>query len=132
MNNLKFPFEAKCSISISNGKKLQRVECELATSAIEIFQSLSFREPSDFTIPLVLKFKDVNVQSFVLSKYNFLVEQIPVDKDFKVAGFSIVPTGVSNGDYIQAFSSFLFIIQAPLGFTKKHKINENSIIKLKS
>lgn len=130
MSYLQFPFKGRCFVRISTGKKMQTVECELATSVIEIFQSLSFRQPGEFQMPLVLKFADPDSQSFVLSRYNFLIEQIPIDKNGKVSGYSIVPAGTSPGNYIQAFSSFQYLIQASLGFAKKYHINENTLINI--
>ncbi len=41
LQHLPFPFSKKVTIQLTTGKKTLIVECELASSVIEIFQSLA-------------------------------------------------------------------------------------------
>ena len=124
MKYLKFPFNDRYTIAIANDKKTVEITCELASSAIEIFQSLTFRKETDFIIPLILKFSNPNVQSFALSNYDFAVEHICVDETNLVDKIYVQPSSKSKAQFIQAYSSFSFIILAPVGFIKKYRIQE--------
>ena len=126
MKYLKFPFKDRCIVAIKNDKKTVEITCELATSPIEIFQSLTFRKETDFPIPLILKFSNPNVQSFALSNYDFAVEHICVDEKNIVDKIYVQPSSKSKAQFIQAYSSFSFIILAPLGFIKNYRIQEKT------
>ena len=125
---LQFPFEGSCLLQIKNNKSVEGLKCELAASVIEIFQSLSFRDNKKFTIPLVLKFDNPNVQSFVLSNYNFPVEHICVDEKGIVDKVFVQNVSKSKAQFIQGYSSFSTIVLAPIGFIKKYKIEEKNTI----
>ena len=80
MKNLEFPFQDSIELSIQTGNRKKRVICELASSEIEIFQSLTKRSKKDFKIPLVLLFKNPLIQSFSIQGFNFPLEQYCIDK----------------------------------------------------
>ncbi|MDQ6757500.1 MAG: hypothetical protein M3004_11255 [Bacteroidota bacterium] len=124
--HLKFPFSQTCLIQIRKKKIEKSVTCELAQSVIEIFQSLKFREKKDFIIPLVLKFENPNIQSFVLSDYAFSVEHICIDENNIVDKLYTQPFSKIEATFIQGYSSFKFIILAPVGFIKDYKIEEKT------
>ena len=121
--HLPFPFSNSCLISIQNEKRVKQITCELAESIIEIFQSVNFRAEKDFTNPLVLKFESENVQSYVLTNYSFTVEHICVDMEGKVVKTYFQPACGSKAQFIHAYSSYKFIVLAPPGFIKKHKVS---------
>ena len=124
MKHLQFPFNDECIIAIKHDKNTVEIICELATSPIEIFQSLTFRKETDFTIPLILKFSNPNVQSFALSNYDFSVKHICVDENNMVDKIYVQPASKSKAQFIQSYSSFSFIILAPVGLLKKYSIQE--------
>jgi uncharacterized membrane protein (UPF0127 family) len=118
---LQFPFESTCVLQI----KGEKITCELAVSTIEIFQSLNYRSEKDFTTPLVIKFENPNIQSYVLSNYTFPVEHICVSENKIIERVYIQATSNSNANFIQAFSGYDFVILAPIGFIKQYDIKEN-------
>lgn len=128
--HLQFPFESNCLIKIKNEKQIEKVTCELAESVIEIFQSLNFRKENDFNIPLILQFKNPNVQSYVLFNYNFAVEHICIDTEGKVVKSYLQPDNKSSATFIHAYSSYNFIILAPKGFIRQYKIANQTSVQL--
>jgi uncharacterized membrane protein (UPF0127 family) len=128
---LPFPFVNNCTIQIDNGAKTKQLTCELATSAVEIFQSLNYRKTKDFTKPLVLQFPLDNVPSFIWSNYAFAVEHICIDEKDKVVRLYRQLPKKSTAPFIQAVAYKLLIL-APLGFTEQHKIKENDTIIIQS
>jgi len=129
MKYLKFPFAEKMTIQVQNGLTKKEIECELASSAVEIFQSLNYRKKEDFVIPLVLKFDSPVIQSLSWQNFSFPVEQIcVVYKEHIVKKVNIINTPVNTANFIQGYSEFSFVIFAPLGFSNKYKIIEDKTI----
>jgi hypothetical protein len=133
MSQLNTPFEQSTTILITTRKKQLKIKTELASSDIEIFQSLNYRSKKDFTQPLTLKFSNPLAQSFVKINFLFPVELISVDyMTNKVKKIQLIPTQEVKGDFIQGFSEYSVVVFAPRGFSKTNKIEEEvTLIKLK-
>jgi hypothetical protein len=125
MSKLNTPFAQTTSITIVTGKSTFKVGTELASSDIEIFQSLNYRSKKEFTKPLTLRFGNPLAQSFVKFNFNFSVELIAVDYlSHKVKKLQVIPAKKGGGDFIQGFSEYSIVVFAPIGFSKAHKIKE--------
>ena len=124
MKHLSFPFINTCDLQLKTKVAEKVITCELAESIIEIFQSLNFRKAKDFTIPLVLKIENPNIQSFVLTNYFFPVEHICVDEYNIVDKTYTQFVSKTTAPFVQSFSAFKLIVLAPVGFVKKYKIKE--------
>lgn len=133
MSQLNTPFEHLATLLISKGKNQLKIETELASSDIEIFQSLNYRRKKDFTQPLTLKFSNPLAQSFVKINFLFPVELISIDYiTNKVKKIQLIPTNENKGDFIQGFSEYSVAVFAPRGFSKTNKIEEGvTSIKIK-
>jgi uncharacterized membrane protein (UPF0127 family) len=115
MKYLKFPFADTISINLNNGKRNTIVECELASSEIEIYQSLSYRKLKDFTKPLVLIFENPSIQYFSMQNFAFPLIQVNVDSDTQlVKKISLTTKKANNAKFIQAYSSFSMTIFFPV------------------
>jgi hypothetical protein len=110
MKYLETPFEGNVTIQIQNGRRKDYIDCELATSEIEIFQSASFRKPNQFKRPLVLKFSNPLVQTFCLQQFQFDTIQVLVDTEYLVKRASFLPKYKSGGSFIQCYSGFSMVI----------------------
>ena len=64
--HLAFPFTGSAQLTIKRKKRVKKIEVELATSEIEIFQSACYRSAKDLQKPLVLVFSNPTIQSFTL------------------------------------------------------------------
>ena len=124
MKHLSFPFINTCELQLKTKVAEKVITCELAESVIEIFQSLNFRIEKDFTIPLVLKIEDANIQSFVLTNYFFPVEHICIDEHNIVDKTYTQFVSKTTAPFVQSFSGFKLIVLAPVGFVKKYTIKE--------
>ena len=124
MKHLSFPFINTCDLQLKTKVAEKVITCELAESVIEIFQSLNFRKAKDFTIPLVLKIENPNIQSFVLTNYFFPVEHICIDENDIVDKTYTQFVAKTTAPFVQSFSGFKLIVLAPVGFLKKYKIKE--------
>jgi uncharacterized membrane protein (UPF0127 family) len=134
MKHLQFPFAENVTIEISNGKKKVLVDCELATSEIEIFQSLSYRTKIDFKKPLVLLFDNPTTQHLSRQSFNFPVIQVNVNHGNNlVKKVSLVPkSNKVNGQYIQSYAEFSLVLLLLVDSELKKLIVENkTIISLK-
>jgi hypothetical protein len=120
MKQLEVPFQDSIELIFQTGNRKKNINCELATSEIEIFQSLTLRKKKDFKIPLVLFFKNPLKQSFSLQGFNFPVEQFCVDytNDVIKKINKIRPTK-SQGEFIQSYSEFSLVILSPLNYFPK-------------
>ena len=124
MKHLSFPFINTCELQLKTKVAEKVIACELAESVIEIFQSLNFRKAQDFTIPVVLKIENPNIQSFVLTNYFFPVEHVCID-EYNIVGKTYTQfVSKTTAPFVQSFSAFKLIILAPVGFVKKYKIKE--------
>ena len=136
MKNLSFPFSNTCELQLKTKVAEKVITCELAESVIEIFQSLNLRKAKDFTIPLVLKIENPNIQSFVRTNYFFPVEHICIDEYNIVVKTYTQFVSKTTAPFVQSFSAFKLIILSPVGFIKKYKIKEKettiSLINLKN
>jgi len=115
MKHLKFPFAETTTVVVKNRKKSFTVECELASSEIEIFQSLAYRKKKDFTKPLALVFSSPTVQYFSKQSFDFPLVQVNVDYHSNLVK-KVLPIPRSskvNGNYIQAFSVFSLVLLIP-------------------
>lgn len=130
MKHLKFPFAENVTIEITNGKKKAIVECELASSEIEIFQSLSYRTKKDFKKPLVLLFDNPTTQYLSRQSFNFPVIQVTVNYGNNlVKKVSLVPkSNKENGQYIQSYAEFSLVLFLPFDSELKKLIVENKTI----
>lgn len=79
MKHLQFPFAETVTLVVKNGKARSSIECELASSEMEIYQSLAYRSKKDFTKPLALVFSSPTVQYLSKQSFDFsLVLLIPI------------------------------------------------------
>jgi len=112
--HLPFPFSKKATIQLTTGKKTQIIECELASSVIEIFQSLCFRKKNQFKQPLLLKFENPLQQNFSRQTFSFDVIQVCFDYETGLAK-KITPIRKSSGKaaFVQSFAEFSFVLLLP-------------------
>ena len=122
--HLSFPFAKNAEITIKRKKRITKIEAELATSEIEIFQSACYRTSKDLQKPLVLFFENSTIQSFTLQNYQTPIEQILVEVDTNnvVGVFWLKPQQVA-GNHIQGFTGLQCVILANPGFAEKNKIS---------
>jgi hypothetical protein len=115
MNHLEYPFEESIRVEIKNGKESFIIECELASSEIEIYQSLSYRRSKDFKKPMILLFNDHTKQHFSKHSFAFPVVQACVHYKSKlVKKLSFISKAKEDsGGYIQAFSEFSLALLLP-------------------
>lgn len=115
MKHLQFPFAENVSIEVSNGKKKILVNCELASSVIEIFQSLSYRKKKDFKKPLALVFSSPTIQHFSMQSFDFPVVQINVDYQTNLVKkiLDVPKSRKTTGSYIQSHSEFSLVLLIP-------------------
>ena len=115
MQHLSYPFDQTAKLTITTGRKKILLEAELASSEIEIYQSLNYRKPDEFIQPLVLRFQDPNIQYFSRQSFAFPVVQVCVDWKTglvkRVA--SIAAQANSSGNFIQSYSEFLLVLFLP-------------------
>ena len=128
MQILNFPFSNSVQVNISNDSEVNQLECELAHSDLEIFQSLNFRKEKHFNKPLALRFANPLAQSFTRQSFDFPVEQIIVDyKNNTVKSIeTIYPDTKQNTKpslySFKAYTNCSLVILAPKGLTKKRNI----------
>jgi len=122
--HLSFPFARNAEITIKRKKRVIKIQAELATSEIEIFQSACYRTSKDLPKPLVLLFDNSTIQSFTLQNYQTPIEQILVEADTNnvVGVFWLKPQRVA-GNHIQGFTGLRCVILANPGFAEKNKIS---------
>ena len=127
MKHLQFPFAENITIKITKSKKKILIDCELASSEIEIFQSLSYRTKKDFKKPLVLLFDNPTTQYLSRQSFNFPVIQVNVNYDNNlVKKVSLVPkSNKENGQYIQSYAEFSIVLLLPFETELKKLIEEN-------
>ena len=124
MKHLSFPFINTCELQLKTKVAEKVITCELAESVVELFQSLNFRKAKDFTVPLVLKIENPNIQSSVLTNYFFPVEHICIDENNIVDKTYTQFVSKTTAPFVQSFSGFKLIVLAPVGFVKKYKVKE--------
>jgi uncharacterized membrane protein (UPF0127 family) len=114
LQHLPFPFSKKATIQLTTGKKTQIIECELASSVIEIFQSLCFRKKNQFKQPLLLKFDNPLQQTFSRQTFSFDVIQACFDYETGLAK-KIAPIRKSSGKaaFVQSFAEFSYVLLLP-------------------
>lgn len=112
--HLPFPFSKKAIVRLTTGKKTLIVECELASSVIEIFQSLCFRKKNQFKQPLLLKFENPLQQNFSRQTFSFDVIQVCFDYESGLAK-KIAPIRKSSGKaaFVQSFAEFSYVLLLP-------------------
>ena len=122
--HLSFPFARNAEITIKRKKRVIKIQAELATSEIEIFQSACYRTSKDLPKPLILLFDNSTIQSFTLQSYQTPIEQILVEADTNnvVGVFWLKPQQVA-GNHIQGFTGLRCVILANPGFAEKNKIS---------
>ena len=122
--HLAFPFVGTAQLTIKRKKRVKKIEVELATSEIEIFQSACYRSAKDLQKPLVLVFDNPTIQSFTLQNYITPVEQILIESDSNqvVGVFWLKPQQVA-GSHIQGFTGLGFVILAKPGFAEANRIS---------
>ena len=112
MQHLSYPFDQTAKLKITNGSKKILLEAELASSAIEIYQSLNYRQPDEFIQPLALRFQDPNIQYFSRQSFAFPVVQVCCEKKTglvkRVA--PIAAQANTDGNFIQCYSEFLLVL----------------------
>lgn len=115
MQHLNYPFDQTVTLNITTGGKKILFEAELASSEIEIYQSLNFRKPDEFNRPLVLRFQNPNIQYFSKQSFAFPVVQVCCEKKTglvkRVAPIA-EPTN-SEGNCIQCYSEFMLVLFLP-------------------
>ena len=130
MKHLQYPFAENVTIEITNGKKKVLVNCELASSEIEIFQSLSYRTKKDFKEPLALMFGNPTTQYLSRQSFNFPVVQVNVNHENNlVKKISLVQkSNKENGQYIQSYAEFSLVLLLPLDSELNKIIVENKTL----
>ena len=130
MKHLQYPFAENVTIEITNGKKKVLVNCELASSEIEIFQSLSYRTKKDFKEPLALMFDNPTTQYLSRQSFNFPVVQVNVNHENNlVKKISLVQkSNKENGQYIQSYAEFSLVLLLPLDSELNKIIVENKTL----
>ena len=115
MQHLNYPFDQAVTLNITTGGKKILLEAELASSEMEIYQSLNYRKPDEFTRPLVLSFQNSNIQYFSRQSFTFPVVQVCVDwKTGLVKRVApITQSTNSEGNFIQCYSEFLLVLFLP-------------------
>ena len=128
MKILNFPFSRSAQISIYNDNILDLIECELASSDVEIFQSLNYRKEKHFKKPLALKFSNPLAKSFSKHFFEFPVEQISVDyknhtvKSITTIDPSTIKSNINTIENFATYSDCSLVILAPRGLTKSKNI----------
>lgn len=133
MKHLNFPFAETVALVVKNGKAKLTVDCELASSEIEIYQSLAYRKKKDFTRPLALVFESPTVQYFSKQAFDFPLVQVNVDYQSNLVKkvLHIPKSGKVNGSYIQAYSEFSLVLLIPHGSELiKHIVLDQTTITL--
>ena len=124
MKYLTTPFEQFIQLEIKNGLRKFTIDCELASSEIENFQSASFRKQNQFRKPLVLKFSNPLVQAFSIQQFQFDVVQVCVGfEDSVVTKVSFVTAYKEKGTFIQCFSGFSLVLFLKPKHSALKKIN---------
>ncbi|MBM3454045.1 MAG: hypothetical protein FJX80_02735 [Bacteroidetes bacterium] len=122
--HLAFPFVGKAQLTIKHKTRVKKIEVEIATSEIEIFQSACYRSSKDLDKPLVLVFDNPTIQSFTLQNYITPVEQILVESDsYQVVGIFWLKSQQVAGSHIQGFTGLSFVILANPGFAEANRIS---------
>ncbi len=123
MKHLAIPFQDSIELTFDNRTRKKSLVCELASTEIEIFQSLCYRNAKDFKTPLVLLFKNPLIQSLSMIGYKFDVEQIFVNIETGVVNkIYTIYKSKQSGLFIQGYSEFSMVILAPVGFCNKYSI----------
>lgn len=115
MQYLSYPFIQIAKLTITNGNKKILLEAELASSEIEIYQSLNYRQSEEFTRPLVLRFQNPNIQYFSKQSFAFPVVQVCCEKKTGLVKRVAPITQRTNleGNFIQCYSEFLLVLFLP-------------------
>lgn len=125
---LSFPFQDSCTITITHSDgSVAEADCEKASSTIEIFQALNYRKENDFCRPMVLEFDNPNRQSYVWMNAAFERECVCVDVDNKVVAMYLQRASTGEAPFVQGFSSYKFVILAPVGFCSTYRITNESV-----
>jgi uncharacterized membrane protein (UPF0127 family) len=127
MKSLQFPFNKSIALSIINDSIVNQLECELANTDLEIFQSLNYRKEKYFKKPLALKFSNPLAKSFTKQSFEFPVEQITVDYKNNVVKSiaTIYPNthklNITNQN-LTSYTDYSLVILAPKGLAKSINI----------
>ncbi len=129
MKHIRFPFAESIDLSIVKGGKTTIINCELASSDVEIFQSLNYRKKSIFKRPLVLQFSNPLLQTYSALNFDFAVEQICVDHVTNVVKkISVISPHKKTGSFLQGYSEFSIVILAPVGFAREYRVKEDNTL----
>ena len=128
MQVLNYPFRKTVKIQIENDFMVNHLDCELAVSDLEIFQSLNYRKEKHFSKPLALLFSNPLAKSFSRQEFDFPVEKIEVDyKNNRVKSIDTIypnknKTLNNTLDCLTAYSNCSLVILAPQGLTNVKNI----------
>lgn len=132
MQIINYPFKKSGTITLTNEILSNSIDCELAITDIEIFQSLNYRKEKHFKKPLALIFNNPKAHSFTKLNFQFAVEQICVDhKDNKVKKIEIIfpdknlEKNKINTTNLKSYSDYSLVILAPQGLIKSKNIQIN-------
>ena len=129
MHHIRFPFAESIDLSIVKAGKTTIINCELASSDVEIFQSLNYRKKSIFKRPLVLKFASPTLETYSSQNFDFAVEQICVDHVTNVVKkISVISPHKRTGTILQGYTEFSIVILAPVGFAREYRVKEDNTI----
>ena len=115
MQHLSYPFDQTAKLKITNGSKKFLLEAELASSEIEIYQSLNYRLPDEFIQPLVLRFQNPDIQYFSRQSFAFPVVQVCAERKTGLVK-RVAPIAAqvnTGGNFIQCYSEFLLVLFLP-------------------
>ncbi len=130
MQHLRYPFNQIAKLTITTGNKKILLEAELASSEIEIYQSLNYRQSEEFTRPLVLRFQNPNIQYFSKQSFTFPVVQVCCEKKTGLVKRVAPITEPTNSEenFIQCYSEFLLVLFLPPNAPALKQIKTGSTI----
>ena len=121
MKHLPIPFEEKGIIEIfKNEKSILRINVELASSSIEHYQALSFRQELS-NGGLAFVFENPNLPSLVNTKVPFAVDTIQLDEAGEITHIGSLSPYNSDGVFTTSFQT-KFLLMLPFGFCLKQKL----------
>lgn len=129
MKHLQIPFEEKGILKIIKGRKIvAQVEVEIATSPIEHFQALMYRNEMQENTGVVFKFENPVLPAIVNTNVPFPVDLIQVNESGEIEYVGSLWPSKSKGAFTTTFQ-IKFLMMFPIGLSKKLNLiskNESS------
>lgn len=124
MKHLPIPFAETATITIlRNKEKIVTLSVEKATSTIEQFQALLYRDA--ITTGMLFDFESETKLSFVNSSFKFDVDAIQINKNGTISHLGILKKSKNDAPFINAYYT-KYLLMLPKGSIKKYGlITEN-------